>query len=218
MPRERIIQAAVELVDTGGVEALTFRALAERLGSGTATLYRHMADRAELVSEVVDHILGEVDLTAGAGHHEDWQTAVAALCDELFAVLARHQRATPLFAEHVPTGPHAMAFREACLAVMLKAGLAPTTAAASAATLGRYTLGFAMQMHATSDDSQNVSAVFERADTRQYPTIQALAGHLPVPLEAEFAYGVRMMIRGVAATSEHTTPQPQDGARHGLSL
>ncbi|MCP2323514.1 AcrR family transcriptional regulator [Hamadaea flava] len=201
MPRDRIIQAAVELVDSGGVEALTFRALAERLGSGTATLYRHMADRAELVGEVVDHILGEIDLTAGNRPDEDWQTALAALCDELFTVLARHQHATPLLAEHVPTGPRAMAFREACLAAMLNAGLAPTTAAISAATLGRYTLGFAMQMHTTGDDRQQISEAFEHADSQRYPSIHALAEHLPVPLHAEFAHGIRMMIRGIAATT-----------------
>jgi len=208
IPRDRIIDAAVELVDTGGAEALTFRALAEHLGSGTATLYRHVADRAELVREAIDRILGEIDLTVGSRHQEDWQAALAALCDELFAVLARHHNAAPLLAEHIPTGPHAMDFREACLAVLLKAGLAPTTAAVSAATLGRYTLGFAMQMRA-GDDEQAISSQFEHADARRYPATQSVAGHLPVPLQTEFTHGVRMMIRGLAAAlSEEAGQKP----------
>ena len=53
-------RAALELVDEHGADALSMRSLAQRLGSGTATLYRHFANRAELVAMVVDRMLGEV--------------------------------------------------------------------------------------------------------------------------------------------------------------
>ena len=51
------------------------RSLAQRLGSGTATLYRHFASRSELVAMVVDRMLGEIDLDAQAVAELPWQQA-----------------------------------------------------------------------------------------------------------------------------------------------
>ncbi|WNZ10828.1 helix-turn-helix domain-containing protein [Streptomyces sp. 11x1] len=55
---------ALRIVDAEGAEgaeALSMRALAERLGSSTATLYRHFGNRAGLVTQVVDHMFGLVE-------------------------------------------------------------------------------------------------------------------------------------------------------------
>src|SRR5262245_51761159 len=57
---ERIVAAAVEVVQAEGHEALTMRRLAERLGTGPASLYRHVAGRDELVALVVDHVIGSL--------------------------------------------------------------------------------------------------------------------------------------------------------------
>ena len=60
VPLDRIVTAALEIVDEQGADALSMRSLAQRLGSGTATLYRHFASRSELVSMVVDRMLEDV--------------------------------------------------------------------------------------------------------------------------------------------------------------
>ena len=62
LPVERILTAALELVDEQGTEALSMRSRAQRLESGTATLYRHFSSRAELIAAMIDRILGGVDL------------------------------------------------------------------------------------------------------------------------------------------------------------
>ena len=54
MPPGRIVAAALELVDAQGADALSMRTLAQRLNPGTATLYRHFANRSELIAHVVD--------------------------------------------------------------------------------------------------------------------------------------------------------------------
>ena len=48
--RERIVAAAVELADSDGLAALSMARLAERLGCGTMSLYRHVANKDELVT------------------------------------------------------------------------------------------------------------------------------------------------------------------------
>src|SRR5689334_21438086 len=60
LPLDRIIATAIEIVDEEGADALSMRTLAQRLESGTATLYRHFGSRAQLVAHVVDAVLGEV--------------------------------------------------------------------------------------------------------------------------------------------------------------
>ncbi|NVL31978.1 helix-turn-helix transcriptional regulator [Pseudomonas syringae pv. actinidiae] len=59
MSVERIIATALETVDEVGAQAFNMRMLAERLGSGTATLYRHFASKDEILIYVVDSVLGE---------------------------------------------------------------------------------------------------------------------------------------------------------------
>ena len=48
LSRERIVEAAIELADTDGLAALSMARLAERLGCGTMSLYRHVANKDEL--------------------------------------------------------------------------------------------------------------------------------------------------------------------------
>jgi len=62
MPREQIVAAALAILDEEGADALSLRALAQRLESSTATLYRHFDSRADLLAQVVDRIFGEIDV------------------------------------------------------------------------------------------------------------------------------------------------------------
>ncbi|MBK3572805.1 TetR family transcriptional regulator [Streptomyces sp. MBT65] len=120
VPPDRIVAMALQIVDEEGAEALSMRALAERLGSSTATLYRHFGNRAELVAQVVDHMFGLVELEELAS--ASWRQSLRAMAHAMFRALGRHGNAARLLAEQIPVGPNAMALRERCVAVLLKAG------------------------------------------------------------------------------------------------
>ena len=60
LSRERVLRAAVGLADEGGIESLTMRRLAERLGSEPMSLYYHVANKDALLDGVADLILGEI--------------------------------------------------------------------------------------------------------------------------------------------------------------
>lgn len=197
---ERILGAAVELVDEQGPEALSMRSLSQRLESGTATLYRHFSNRSELVSLVIDQILGEVDLEADELAAMPWQQACTSFAQHMFDALSRHGNVAPLLVEYTPIGPNALANRERCLAVLLGNGFSPAVAARAYATLARYVLGFALQLAgATSDDAQDaeLSAAFHRLDPSRFPATVTVADDLPVPLADEFAFGLRLIVAGL---------------------
>ncbi|BBZ46505.1 putative transcriptional regulator, TetR family protein [Mycobacterium parmense] len=199
LPLDRILAAALELVDEQGADALSMRSLAHRLGSGTATLYRHFGNRSELVALMVDRMLGEVDVDVDAFAGLPWQQACTSFAQHMFGALARHASGASLLIGHVPMGPNALAHRERMLSVLLDNGFPPVVAAHAYATLARYVLGFAIQLAGspTAEQDAELVAAFHALDRSRFPATVAVADDLPVPLEEEFAYGLQLIVAGL---------------------
>ena len=195
---DRIVTTALEIVDQDGADALSMRTLAQRLNSGTATLYRHFGSRAELSAAVVDKVFGGIELDVAELSALPWQEACKAAARSMFDGLRRHRNVTPLLADDVPTGPNALANRERMLAFLLGNGFPPALAAKSYATLARYILGFAMQLTADHHDEAAVARTFRELDPSRFPATAALAEHLPVPWEDEFTFGLDLIVEGLA--------------------
>jgi AcrR family transcriptional regulator len=198
LPLDRILAAALELVDEQGADALSMRSLAQRLGSGTATLYRHFGNRSELVASLVDRMIGEID--TGPIASLPWQQACMLFAHSMFDALGRHGNVALLLIGHVPLGPNALAQREVVLSVLLDNGFAPAAAAHAYATVARYVLGFAIQVSASTDGSSSetdISAAFHQLDPARYPATAAVADELPVPLTEEFEFGLRLIVAGL---------------------
>lgn len=200
VPLERIVATALEIVDEEGADALSMRTLAQRLGSGTATLYRHFDNRAALVAHVVDRMFGIVELGGDEFLAEGWQQAVRTVAHTMFDVLSRHRNAARLLVEQIPLGPNAMALRERCVAVLLDSGFPPRVAAHAYASLARYVLGFAVQAdgHGTAGpDGGQLAGVFASVDPALFPATLTVAKSLPVPIEDEFDFGLDLLIGGL---------------------
>jgi AcrR family transcriptional regulator len=198
LPLDRILTVALELVDEHGADALSMRSLAQRLGSGTATLYRHFANRSELVAMMVDRMLGEVGLDAETVTRLSWQQACTSFAQRMFDALGRHGNVATLLIGHVPMGPNALAQRELILSVLLDNGFPPVVAAHAYVTLARYVLGFGIQLSGSATDRDaELAAAFHELDPSRYPATVAVADELPVPLDEEFAYGLRLIVTGL---------------------
>jgi AcrR family transcriptional regulator len=202
IPLDRIVTTALQIVDDEGADALSMRTLAQQLDSGTATLYRHFTGRADLVAHVVDLVFGSVEVDAAKLSTMTWQEACKTAACAMFDGLRRHPNVAPLLAEGVPIGPNAMAAREGLIAILLDNGFPPALAARSYATLARYILGFAIQLTSHRDDLDDagLAQVFHNLDPRQFPATVKVADSLPVSLEDEFAFGLELIIEGLAQT------------------
>lgn len=209
-----MVTAALDIVDEHGADALSMRNVAQRLNSGTATLYRHFNGRADLIAHVVDRVFGTVELDVAELSKMMWQDACKSAAHSMFDGLARHRNVAPLLALEVPTGPNAMAAREKMIAFLLANGFPPALAARSHATLARYVLGFAIQL-AGNDTEQNDAAlteIFHDLDPAQFPATVAVADNLPVAMEDEFAFGLELIVDGLTQTLERHR-QPAKGKR-----
>jgi AcrR family transcriptional regulator len=217
IPLERIVTTALQIVDDDGADALSMRTLAQRLDSGTATLYRHFTGRADLIAHVVDLVFGSVVIDTAKLSAMSWQDACKAVAHSMFDALRSRPNVSPLLAEGVPIGPNALAAREHLIALLLDNGFPPALAARSYATLARYILGFAIQLTGPRDDLDDtgIARVFHDLDPRQFPATVKVADSLPVPLGDEFAFGLELIIDGLTQTLARTPRQPKGKRRSG---
>ncbi|MGO9029690.1 MAG: TetR/AcrR family transcriptional regulator [Acidimicrobiales bacterium] len=135
---ERLIGAAIAIVDTEGLETLTVRRLADDLATGSASLYRHVASRDELLVLMVDHVLGDV---RSAPEHLGGRGKVEWLARELRRVLMDHAGLLPALTASPLLGPNAMRGADRGLAYLLETGLEPRTAVPACLALINYVLG-----------------------------------------------------------------------------
>jgi AcrR family transcriptional regulator len=210
---ERIVTVALEILDEVGTDAFSMRLLADRLGSGTATIYRHLSGKDELMVHVVDRLLGEVDIDADVLSGTTWQDATARGASAFYEVLQKHPNVLPLLIGQVPVGPNALLNRERSLAVLLACGFPLDLAARAYAAVAHYVVGFALQQHAPrvtqSEDAANLRDFYNALDSTTYPATVAVAFELTsVPPRGEFQFGLQLLLDGI----EHAR-RPAGGAR-----
>ena len=92
LSRERILETALALADEDGVEAVTMRKLADRLGFEAMSLYRHVASKNDLLGGMLDVVVAEWE-TEPEG---DWRPAVRVIAVSVHTSLRRHPWAAPL--------------------------------------------------------------------------------------------------------------------------
>jgi AcrR family transcriptional regulator len=135
---ERIVAVALGIVDAEGLDALTVRRIADQLGTGSATLYRHLTSREELLELLVDHVLGDVRRPAA---RLAWRAKVEHLSAELRRVLMEHANLVPALATSPLLGPNAMRGADLGLASLLEGGYPPDVAVLAYRALLDYVLG-----------------------------------------------------------------------------
>ncbi|MFS8101145.1 TetR/AcrR family transcriptional regulator [Lentzea alba] len=86
LSQDRIVTAAVALLDADGLEALSMRTLAARMDTKATSLYRHVANKDELIELVVDEVYGEMEVP----QQGPWRSSVADAARSLRAMVLRH--------------------------------------------------------------------------------------------------------------------------------
>lgn len=197
---DRMIEAALEILDRDGADGLTMRALAARLGSSTATLYRHFPNRAALIGAVIDRVLAEVDVQSC---QDSWRAGCHRIATSYFEALSRHRGVPALLADHTPVGPNAAVVTERWLATLLDAGFPVQVAARSGAMISSYVQGFAIQLtgrRVTGGlDERELPAAAKRLDLESFPAtaVAIRAKVAPLSVEDEFLVGLELILDGL---------------------
>src|SRR2546430_3453291 len=138
---ERILDAAIELIDRDGLEALSMRHLGSALSVEAMSLYRHFSSKNALLEAVVGRLLAELLLPVPGS--APWQDSFRALARGYRALLLRHPKAIPLLATLQLSNPGALGAAGAVMALLRAASFDARTAFHVLATAESYVIGFA---------------------------------------------------------------------------
>lgn len=185
----------MQLVDDDGLAELTVRRLAQALGTGSASLYRHVASRDELLVLMVDHVLGEVDLGVGrlAGRRQaEW------LSHELRRVLLRHRQLLPALTAAPLLGPNAVAGIDAGLAAFAGMGLTPAAAVPACLALIDFVLGAVYFESGRGAAEMQLAMGVAGGPADDHPALVAHRRDLAaVTADGTFAFGLRAFLDGL---------------------
>lgn len=148
LTRLRIVELALEIVDTEGLDALNMRRLASAAGVKPMSLYHHYSSKEGILLAVAESIsaaaLGDAafgDAALGASSAGDWRDRVRLLFVGLYELVQAHPRALPLIGTGVLRTPSGRRWMEQLMRVLLEAGFSPDQAMTVYHSLGAYTLG-----------------------------------------------------------------------------
>jgi AcrR family transcriptional regulator len=215
LTRERVVAEALAIIGTDGVDALSMRGLAARLGVAPGALYRHVRSKRQLCDLVVDGVLAEVDCRPG--RTPGWAGQVKVLAHRLRTVLESHPGIAALLKTRDPLGPHSLALAEAFLAPLQQAGLPDRQTALAFSLIYDYTLGFALSDRTTVNEQRvqdiatrrQLHAFFRSLPAGRFPALAALGEHVWADNRDErFAASLDTLLGGLQAAPGRPGPQP----------
>ncbi|MGW0250215.1 TetR/AcrR family transcriptional regulator [Nocardia goodfellowii] len=142
LTREHIVAEAVALLDAEGMEALTMRQLGARLNAGATSLYRHVANRDELIELVVDEVYGEIAVPGIRNPHE-WRGATVQFAANMRAMILRHPWMAGTLSQvglsHL--GPNVTRMTDRMIALFQAGGFTPGEVGDAISALSSYVVG-----------------------------------------------------------------------------
>jgi AcrR family transcriptional regulator len=144
--RDRVLRAAVALADEDGIEALSMRSLAQRIGVVPMALYKHVANKEELLDGMVDVIVGDIDLTAPG---TDWKAAVRQRVLAARASLLRHPWASRVIESRTSASPVVLDHMEALVGLFRAGGFSVDLTHHVMHALGTRMWGFTQEVFPT---------------------------------------------------------------------
>lgn len=154
LSRERVLQAAVALADEAGIEALSMRKLGEQLGVEAMSLYKHVANKNDLLDGMVDRVFAEIDLGEAEG---GWRAALRRRAGSVREVLTRHPWAMPLMQSRTNPGPGTLGHLDAVIGILRGGGFSIALTAHALSVVDAYVYGFAMQEQSLPFDTEEQS-------------------------------------------------------------
>jgi AcrR family transcriptional regulator len=201
LTRDAIVEAALVLLERDGLQGLSMRRLAQELGAGAASLYWHVGDKEELLSLLLDRIVGELEVPEP--DPENWQATVKELARSARRLFAQRRDAAQLSLGRVPTGPNSLPNLERNLAVLAASALPPRVIAYAADMFALYVGAFAYEESVRSADQatpEQLGAYWASLPPEQFPVMSRLAGDLVAGgADERFEFAIELLVRGLEA-------------------
>jgi TetR/AcrR family tetracycline transcriptional repressor len=215
LTKRAVVDQALRLADSVGLEALTIRKLATELGVTPMALYWHFRSKDELLTGLVERVWSEIDLEVDRS--APWPDQMRTLFESLLAVLRAHPAAPKLLLEFDKQTEASLRPTELTLEILRSAGFDPEHAAG----IARYALWNGIMLVMSEAGSEWLS-LEERAQGQRkkqitfatlppatYPQLVECAVAMTSSDDPEFHYqlGVDLFIAGLEAIAAKQTGQ-----------
>ena len=187
LTREAVLEAAAAQAGELGLESVSSRTVAARLGVTPMALYRHVRDMDEIVASLVDDLLEGLGLPDRALGWREWLEQMARSLRDL---LCEHPAALALFNRRPVTTPAARARLDASVAVLVASGFGPDEAVRVYAAAHTYTIGFCSLEAGRRGRSSGPPDALGDEQTSELM--------VRFVTEEQFLFGLRALIAGVA--------------------
>ena len=198
LSRDQVLTAALAIADAEGLEAVTMQRVARAVGAEPMSLYRHVANKEDLLDGLVDLVYAEIALPSP---DEPWRAAMRRRTASARDVLRRHAWAVALMESRRHPGPANLAHHEAVTANLLGAGFTAASATRAYNLVDSYLFGFVLQEHAlpvgTPEDLAAIGPEILASYGDRYPNLGRVASELIAAgfdYAAEFEVGLDLIL------------------------
>ncbi|WP_166352677.1 TetR/AcrR family transcriptional regulator C-terminal domain-containing protein [Phytoactinopolyspora limicola] len=205
LTRERIVEAAIDILDRDGASALTMRRVAERLHVAAPSLYWHVKTKDDILDLAVDHVFAEID-TGTPTAEKPWRHRIEDLALAWRSTLIRHPWVAPVAAARPSLGPNFLDRMETLQATLHQAGFTGADLSAATWLLYNQIVGSASTESTLdiSDHDRELGQQLLQDQADRYPTLaqQRYLDH--EDWHADFTTGLRYLLDGLQAQLRHS--------------
>ncbi|MFZ5669535.1 MAG: TetR/AcrR family transcriptional regulator [Pseudomonadota bacterium] len=208
LSRERILAAALELIDQRGLAALNMRDLGRALGASTMGVYRHFRNKSDLLGAVVDSIL---ETFAPQENQGDWRAQAKAMSLRVRGAMLAHPELADLIGREFRRSPTSFRVNALMIDRLRGAGVPDALLPDAFWAIASYTNGYALLEAQTlrrrrgsagsgsgPDRVRKLAAMFEGVEDLDPDVSRAAAAVLARPInDAQFEFGLACLIRGI---------------------
>ncbi|WP_129337939.1 TetR/AcrR family transcriptional regulator [Cellulomonas endophytica] len=181
LTRDRVLRTAVAVADEQGLEAVSMRRLAQVLGVVPMALYKHVANKDELLAAMVDAVVTEMGAGSATVGDDGWRPALRGRVLAAREVLLRHPWARRVMEEQVSPTPAVLAHQDAMIGLLLAGGLSVDLVHHVMHALGSRVFGFSQELYDAAPapvDPELLAVMAERMGA-MFPNIVAVATSRP---------------------------------------
>ena len=199
---EAIVATALELVDEEGLDALSMRRLARRLGVEAMSLYHHVRSKEALLDAMVERLWDNVELSLDATH---WEDSMRQGMHVVRQGLLSHPNLLPMVATRPIMSQNPMVLVELSMAALVQVGFTAERSRQIVNVLVSFAVGHALAEVGASPmifdgyDRDTVTRHRSTIPREQLPLVASTFGAGPEDRNAEFRLGVDCLVRGIAA-------------------
>jgi AcrR family transcriptional regulator len=204
LSRKRVLRAAMAHADRHGLDELSMRKLAQVLGVAPMALYRHVANKDDLIDAMIDVVFTEIEPPA---RDAEWMTAMRQRAISVRDALERHRWAVGLMESRLHPGPANLRHHDAVLGNLRAAGFTVEEAAHAYSLLDSYVYGFALTKmnlpfeNGRGDVPDVAKDMLEPFPANTYPNlVEFITEHAMKPgyrYGDEFEYGLELILDAI---------------------